>query len=208
VPSVKGASISGIVQTGWMVVNECDFPAVHPAAMAHVLNERCRMQSSARLAQFWERVHTVRGVRRLAFPGCWEFQGGRFSTGYGRILVRGRRTGAHRFVWESEFGEIPAGLSVLHKCDNRRCVHPDHLFLGTTRDNMRDMARKGRAKRNPSGEENFNARLSDADVNAIRERWNAADERRGLQTALAREYGVSTSTISLIVRDVLRPLAS
>ena len=161
------------------------------------------MQSN-RLARFWNRVEVVTGTRRLAFPGCWEWQGGRDAGGYGRILVRGKRTGTHRFVWESEHGEIPRGLSVLHKCDNRRCVNPSHLFVGTPLDNAEDMRRKGRAKRNPSGEANNNARLTDSDVQAIRERWKAAGKRWGLQTTLAREFSVSQMTISLIVRSKMR----
>lgn len=163
------------------------------------------MHASRRLARFWNKVELVRGARKFAFPdGCWEWSGSRFRTGYGRILVRGRRTGTHRFIWECEHGKIPPGLSVLHRCDNRRCVRPDHLFLGTALDNTEDMARKGRAKRNPFGEENSNARLTDADVRTIREKWKAARKRWGLQTALAREFGVSQMTISLIVRSKLR----
>jgi hypothetical protein len=78
------------------------------------------------------------------------------------------------------------------------------LFVGTPLDNAEDMRRKGRAKRNPSGEANNNARLTDSDVQAIRERWKAAGKRWGLQTTLAREFGVSQMTISLIVRSKMR----
>ena len=145
-----------------------------------------------------------KGVRRLAFPGCWEWQGGRDAGGYGRILVQGKRTGTHQFIWVQEHGPIPGGLVVRHRCDNPRCVRDDHLELGTPLDNARDMAARGRAKRNPSGEDNNNARLTNADVKAIRERWKAARKRWGLQTALAREFGVSQMTISLIVRSKMR----
>jgi len=71
---------------------------------------------------------------------CWEWEGSRFPSGYGRL----KRMRAHRAVWEAVYGPIPAGLCVLHRCDNPPCVRPDHLRLGTQADNMRDRASKGR----------------------------------------------------------------
>ena len=72
-------------------------------------------------------------------------------------------------MWELQRGAIPSGLCVLHHCDNRRCVNPAHLFLGTNTDNMQYKTRKGRG-RNSSCEKNSNAVLSDADVKEIRDR--------------------------------------
>jgi len=92
---------------------------------------------------FSERVHVS--------SGCWEWTGVRSGSGYGRIQTRGRSKGAfvraHRLSWEMHCGPIPDGFMVLHSCDNRGCVNPDHLFLGTQSDNMRDMSAKGRASR-------------------------------------------------------------
>ena len=80
-----------------------------------------------------------------ADEGCWEIQGGAFVPyGYIRIRVNGRNVIAHRFSYSVHVGPIPSGLHVLHRCDNPRCVRPDHLFLGTHTDNMRDRAAKGR----------------------------------------------------------------
>ena len=102
----------------------------------------CRVYPARPLAErFWAKVPTL-GV------GCWEWAGGRDNDeGYGRI--REGRGGSpflltHRVAWELTQGPIPDGLMVLHKCDNPPCVRPDHLFLGTNTDNMRDASAKGR----------------------------------------------------------------
>jgi hypothetical protein len=91
--------------------------------------------------RFWSKVDKT--------GDCWEWQGGHVK-GYGEITA-GKRPGrtwryAHRVAWELTFGPIPRGLCVLHRCDNRGCVRPAHLFLGTVADNNRDMWAKGRGR--------------------------------------------------------------
>lgn len=94
---------------------------------------------------------TDRFWRRVDKSGeCWEWKGRNNWGGYGLFerTITKKRVVAHRYAWQSERGAIPAGLLVCHRCDNRLCVRPDHLFLGTQKDNMRDCWAKGRGKNN------------------------------------------------------------
>lgn len=144
-------------------------------------------------------------IERLAFgtTECWHWVGSRSEIGYGMFASARDTYGcpeivAHRIAWHLWNGPIPDGLKVLHRCDVRSCVRPEHLFLGTQADNVADMIAKGRDRRNPlRGERNHRSRLTDALVRAIR-----AEARAGAvtQRALAAKYGVSPMTVSRAVR--------
>lgn len=95
-----------------------------------------------------ERYRLLRLEKYIPVPecGCWLWQGDVSPHGYGKYRKGKRGIGeAHRFFYEQLVGPIPPGICVLHKCDTRLCVNPNHLFLGTRKDNWDDSVRKGRA---------------------------------------------------------------
>lgn len=81
-----------------------------------------------------------------ASGACWVWTGAHGRNGYGQAVVQGHTYKAHRVAWTIAHGPIPEGLCVCHACDNRRCVRPDHLWLGTHQENQEDKIRKGRQK--------------------------------------------------------------
>jgi hypothetical protein len=89
--------------------------------------------------RFWSRVQKS--------SGCWNWTGGLNYWGYGQMAFMGKTMGAYRASWIIHNGPIPNGFFVLHRCDNRRCVNPGHLWLGTQKDNIQDAVRKGRHRR-------------------------------------------------------------
>lgn len=124
--------------------------------------------------------------------GCWEWSLRVSCNGYGQAKVRQKIWMAHRLSWEHFHGPIPDGLIVCHKCDNRKCINPSHLFLGTTQDNVDDKMSKGRFVTTP-GVKNGHAKLTDQQVLSIKN-----DDRS--QSAIAADYGISQSNVSLIKR--------
>lgn len=110
--------------------------------------------------RFWAKVRKS--------DGCWEWKAALNRAGYGMIGLGGRGDGierAHRVSWEIHFGTPPGAMFVCHRCDNRRCVRPDHLFLGTNDDNVADMLAKGRGSTPPkmTGVTNCRARVIEFD---------------------------------------------
>lgn len=143
--------------------------------------------------RFW------RYVEKGAATSCWAWLGPRESSGYGVLGVSsgGPRRQARATHLALRFGkgvEVPAGLFACHRCDNPGCVNPDHLFIGTHVDNMRDMVAKGRGHgpgAEAVGEKNGHAKLTDADVIEARRRYVAGER----SADLAREYGIARSAM-------------
>lgn len=167
--------------------------------------------------RFWEKVD-----KRA--HGCWQWTAGKFAQGYGAFQLNGCAQRAHRIVWELTHGAIPRGKDVLHTCDNPSCVNPEHLYLGTDKENGRDRAVRGRAasgarhksrtcpssvprgdnhfsRRHPEkvcrGEHHGNATLTEAQVRAILQEHTG---RYGNLIELAKKYRVSRSVVDRIVR--------
>ena len=129
---------------------------------------------------------------------CWLWNGVKDDHGYGKMSLNGHEERVHRIMYKLVNGEIPNGLFVLHRCDTPACVNPDHLFVGTQKDNMQDCIKKGRFNaKGPTAEQSGTAKLTQREVNHIRFFYDMG----ATQTEIAEEYEVSISTISLIVRE-------
>ena len=154
----------------------------------------CANESKRRTLEerFWKYV--------MKADDCWPWIGTTNHDGYGVLRTRlesGRRqsTFAHRVSWQMHYGEITEGLEVCHKCDNPPCVKPEHLFLATHIENIRDATVKGRM-RGLRGELNWNAKLTDKMVLEIHLMTSQGVSR----TAIAKHFNVSTALISAIAR--------
>lgn len=148
------------------------------------------------MERFWNKV--------AKSESCWEWNSASDSSGYGRFHYNGRLDSAHRVSWILKYGPVHKGMLVLHKCDNRKCVNPSHLFLGTHKDNMQDMAKKGR-----HGIPTHSNKLNSSDVIQI---YKLRDSGL-LQREIALIFGISQKQVRRIlsgenwklIHKVLRP---
>jgi hypothetical protein len=142
----------------------------------------------SRVGRFWARV------RKSSEEACWEWSGSTFENGYGHVYILGKTALVHRYSYELHF-EMTLNTNdlICHTCDNRICVNPSHLFIGTHQDNSTDMVEKGRQAR---GSRLKHTKLSADDREAIRDIY-----RQGLmsQRALGTLYGIAQQTISQII---------
>lgn len=145
---------------------------------------------------FWTRVQKG--------EGCWLWQAGKIQPGYGAMHFQGRQQLAHRIAWQLEHQRvIPKGMHICHHCDNPPCVRPDHLFLGSAKDNMNDMHRKGRAGdrewwKRPGRRHHF-AKLTLEQAVEVRRLYKETDKT---QRQIAEQFGVSQAAIWHILKGL------
>ena len=125
--------------------------------------------------------------------GCWEWQGCKTKDGYGVIKIKGRTKRVHRIAYRIFNGDFDPSLCICHKCDNPSCCNPNHLFVGTQKDNIRDMVAKGRSNK---GEKNPLSKLTKEDIFDIRRLYRIGNLT---QQEIADKFGVNQQTISKIV---------
>jgi hypothetical protein len=142
------------------------------------------------------RKHYWSRVDRRSETECWYWicRNLKPGSGYGQVEVNGKRYGMHCMSWMLTCGPIPKGKKVCHTCDNPACCNPKHLFLGDTRDNAQDAARKGRL---PTGERHGNAKLSDLQAIELRDRGQNGEKPKDL----AVEFNVCSRTAWLIITE-------
>lgn len=143
---------------------------------------------------FWTKV------KKGSPDECWPWLAGKKTSGYGAAQYHGKLLSASKVAYMLTFGEVPLGLFVCHKCDNRSCCNPNHLWLGTPLENSADCRRKGR---NPmwleNSDQNPAAKLKLEDIKEIRRRYFGKVSQ---QKELAIEYGVTKRTIHNITSGI------
>lgn len=139
-------------------------------------------------------IRFFRNIKINSINDCWEWTGYRERRGYGKFGFDGG-TLAHRFSYLYHKGEITEGMQVCHSCDNTSCVNPDHLWLGTNRDNQVDCIKKGRAFRNsPKGSRNGLSKLTETKVKEIRK----LKKEKVTEREIAKRFGISKSNVFYI----------
>jgi hypothetical protein len=131
--------------------------------------------------------------------GCWNWNGAMISKGtYGSFSYRTKRMLAHRASWLIHVGGINDGLFVLHTCDNPRCVNPEHLFLGTQKENMRDAVKKGRLAGLHTGDKNLTSKINQNIANDIR---RSRVEMKATYKELSQMFSICPTQVANIIKN-------
>lgn len=151
-----------------------------------------KFYETATYDQILDRLKFYYEKRVIRKDGCWDFNGCRGRGGYALMSIAGKSKSASRVSWMIHNGPIPESLFVLHKCDNPPCTNPEHLFLGTTKQNAQDRSIKGRNS-NQNGENNHSAKLIASQVVEIRELCKIMPIQE-----IANKFNVAIGTINSI----------
>lgn len=165
--------------------NSC-YGHIRGQPLRYIVGHGFRGKGKPPLERFWAKVEKG--------SDCWNWTAARTNSGlgYGHFFVRGRWIRTHRFSWTVAFGEIPKGRMVLHKCNNKLCVRPDHLYLGNAEDNQRDRIASGNGNQ---GERHPLHRLTADIVRQIRSRHHNGEKAKDL----AREFGIGSGHLCNII---------
>ena len=139
-------------------------------------------------SNFWDCVDKFGGQ-----DSCWNWLFSLQNSGYGKVWHRKRVMSTHRVAYELSYGHVPKGFHVLHRCDNKLCCNPKHLFLGTDADNMKDKVVKGRCT---WGESNGGSKLTNKQRDEIRKLYSTG---KWSQSKLGEIYGISQTRIGKVV---------
>lgn len=188
----KKCSIEGCVSSRRITAGYCSLH--YTRIMRHGNANTFRPNQSTAAENFWSKVNLTADENR-----CWEWQGGLSDRGYGHFTVtannKSRNWRAHRYAWFLIYGVEPK-LFLLHSCDNRKCVNPNHLREGTHKENMQDMVNRNRQSK---GVDCHSAKLTPDDVLKIRNRVSKGES----QNAVARDLKITQYLVWAIVHKTL-----
>lgn len=175
--------------------------------------------STQDIARFWTKVNKLGPlpdqsiIHYLGLDRCWQWIGGMFNNGYGQFKCLGYPRSAHRVSFFLLHGAMPSKGQACHKCDNRMCVNPNHLFDGDSKDNLRDASKKGRTMRF-TGSKHYSFlhpekvkrgvrvgghKMDDDKVREIRRKYAAGGIT---QYQLSDQFGITVSNINHIIHKV------
>lgn len=145
-----------------------------------------------RKKQIQDAVRRIEKRKRIDSSGCWIYTGGKNHSGYGRVsMANERHARTHRIMFEHVNGPVDSKMDVCHKCDVPSCFNPDHLFLGTRKDNMKDAKLKGRTA---SCEKHWKTKLSNEDINEIKKLSGKISQNK-----IGKKFGVSQFLVSTVI---------
>lgn len=157
--------------------------------MANRICGHCKQEFFTKHASSWFCSIKCRFMvkTKISTNGCIEWQAAEYKNGYGKFgHIRASCDYAHRVSWRIFRGEIPKGMMVLHKCDNRKCINHEHLFLGNQADNIHDMHNKNRQRK---------SKITGSDLSKMQ-----AMSHRGItQLAISKEFSISQALVSLLL---------